>query len=394
MDEMFEMVDGHTDRAVIKVIGVGGGGGNTVNQMAQAGIEGVEFICANTDAQHLKKIRADTVLQIGADITRGLGAGANPEIGKQAAMDDRERIREVIEGADMLFITAGMGGGTGTGAAPVVAEVARELDILTVAVVTKPFPFELPKRMDVAKQGLEELGKFVDSLIVIPNEKLLTVFGKRNFLLQQAFKEANGVLQNAVKGIAELITRPGDINVDFADVRRVMSVRGMAMMGIGSGTGEDRARQAAETALASPLLEELNLTGARGILVNVTASADTLQLSEFQMVNELIADMGAEDVEVIIGTAFDEDMSDELRVTVVATGLGGSAQQVAESDKVRPLHRDSNGQTRYEELDKPTVMRRQAAAAGGGQSRRSFQDVDEVDMEYLDVPAFLRNQAD
>jgi len=393
MDEMFEMVDGHTDRAVIKVIGVGGGGGNTVNQMAQAGIEGVEFICANTDAQHLKKIRADTVLQIGADITRGLGAGANPEIGKQAAMDDRERIREVIEGADMVFITAGMGGGTGTGAAPVVAEVARELDILTVAVVTKPFPFELPKRMDVAKQGLEELGKFVDSLIVIPNEKLLTVFGKRNFLLQQAFKEANGVLQNAVKGIAELITRPGDINVDFADVRRVMSVRGMAMMGIGSGTGEDRARQAAETALASPLLEELNLTGARGILVNVTASADTLQLSEFQMVNELIADMGAEDVEVIIGTAFDADMSDELRVTVVATGLGGGVQQATESDKVRPLHRDNNGQTRYEELDKPTVMRRQAAA-GGGQSRRSFQDVDELDMEYLDVPAFLRNQAD
>lgn len=391
MDEMFEMVDGHTDRAVIKVIGVGGGGGNTVNQMAQAGIEGVEFICANTDAQHLKKIRADTLLQIGADITRGLGAGANPEIGKQAAMDDRERIREVIEGADMLFITAGMGGGTGTGAAPVVAEVARELDILTVAVVTKPFPFELPKRMDVAKQGLDELGKFVDSLIVIPNEKLLNVFGKRNFLLQQAFQEANGVLQNAVKGIAELITRPGDINVDFADVRRVMSVRGMAMMGIGAGNGEDRARKAAETALASPLLEELNLTGARGILVNVTASGDTLQLSEFQMVNELIADMGAEDVEVIIGTAFDEEMNDELRVTVVATGLGGTAQQ-ADSDKVRPLHRDNNGQPRYDELDKPTVMRRQAASAGS--SRRSFQEAEEMDMEYLDVPAFLRNQAD
>ncbi len=393
MDEMFEMVDGHTDRAVIKVIGVGGGGGNTVNQMAQAGIEGVEFICANTDAQHLKRVHADTVLQIGADITRGLGAGANPEIGKQAAMDDRERIREVIEGADMLFITAGMGGGTGTGAAPVVAEVARELDILTVAVVTKPFPFELPKRMKVAKQGLDELGKFVDSLIVIPNEKLLTVFGKRNFLLQQAFQQANGVLQNAVKGIAELITRPGDINVDFADVRRVMSVRGMAMMGIGSGTGEDRARQAAETALSSPLLEELNLTGARGILVNVTASAETLQLSEFQMVNELIADMGAEDVEVIIGTAFDDDMSDELRVTVVATGLGGGAeQQQPESEKVRPLHRDNNGGTRYEELDKPTVMRRQAAGAGGdGRQRR---DLDDMDMEYLDVPAFLRNQAD
>lgn len=387
MDELFEMVDGYTDRAVIKVIGIGGGGGNTVNQMVEAGIEGVEFICANTDAQHLKKCRADTVLQIGADITRGLGAGADPAVGKQAAVEDRERIREVIEGTDMLFITAGMGGGTGTGAAPVVAEVAREMDILTVAVVTKPFPFERSKRMQVAKQGLEDLGQFVDSLIVIPNEKLLTVLGKSTSL-KAAFTAANGVLQNAVQGIADLITRPGTMNVDFADVRRVMSQRGMAMMGIGAGTGEDRARKAAETALSSPLLEELNLTGAHGILVNVTASEESLEISEFQLVNEIIAEMGADDVEVIVGTAFDPEMGDELRVTVVATGLG-HPQATTESNVVRHLHRDSNGQPRYEELDKPTILRRQNAPR-----RAVHAEMEEMDMDYLDVPAFLRNQAD
>lgn len=385
MDELFEVVESQSENAVIKVIGVGGGGGNTVNQMVESGIQGVEFICANTDSQHLQRCNADTIVQIGANVTRGLGAGADPEVGKQAALEDRERLREVIEGTDMLFITAGMGGGTGTGAAPVVAEIAREMDILTVAVVTKPFPFERAKRMQVAKQGLDHLGQFVDSLIVIPNERLLTVLG-RSTSLKAAFKAANGVLQNAVQGIADLITRPGQINVDFADVRRVMSVRGMAMMGIGVGTGEDRARQAAETALSSPLLEELNLSGAHGLLVNVTAAEENLEISEFQLVNELISEMGSEDAEVIVGTAFDPDVGDELRVTVVATGLGEQAKR-GDASLVRQLNRDSNGQPRYEELDKPTIIRRQRAS-------RSVEELEDVDMEYLDVPAFLRNQAD
>lgn len=385
MDELFEVVESQSENAVIKVIGVGGGGGNTVNQMVESGIRGVEFICANTDSQHLQRCNADTIVQIGANVTRGLGAGADPEVGKQAALEDRERLREVIEGTDMLFITAGMGGGTGTGAAPVVAEIAHEMDILTVAVVTKPFPFERAKRMQVAKQGLDHLGQFVDSLIVIPNERLLTVLG-RSTSLKAAFRAANGVLQNAVQGIADLITRPGQINVDFADVRRVMSVRGMAMMGIGVGTGEDRARQAAETALSSPLLEELNLSGAHGLLVNVTAAEDNLEISEFQLVNELISEMGAEDAEVIVGTAFDPDVGDELRVTVVATGLGDQGKR-GDASLARQLHRDNNGQPRYEELDKPTIIRRQRA-------RRSVEELEDVDMEYLDVPAFLRNQAD
>jgi cell division protein FtsZ len=385
MDELFEVVDNQGDNAVIKVIGIGGGGSNTICQMVNSGISGVEFICANTDAQHLQGCRADTLVQLGANVTRGLGAGADPETGKQAALEDRERLREVIDGTDMLFITAGMGGGTGTGAAPVVAEIAREMDILTVAVVTKPFPFERNKRMQVAKEGLDYLGQFVDSLIVIPNERLLTTLG-RSTSLKSAFKAANGVLQNAVQGIADLITRPGQINVDFADVRKVMSVRGMAMMGIGVGTGENRAQQAAETALASPLLEELNLSGARGLLVNVTAAEENLEIAEFQMVNELIAEMGSEDAEVIVGTAFDPDVGDELRVTVVATGLGEQPKQNKVS-LVRQLQRDNNGEPRYEELEKPTVIRRQ-------RTENAVEQLDDSDMDYLDVPAFLRNQAD
>ncbi|WP_349255399.1 cell division protein FtsZ [Spectribacter acetivorans] len=383
MSEVFEFADERTDKAIIKVIGVGGGGSNTVNQMVNGGIEGVDFICANTDAQHLESCQADTLVQLGVNVTRGLGAGADPVIGRQAAEEDRDRIREAIEGADMLFITCGMGGGTGTGAAPVVAEIARELDILTLAVVTKPFPFERGKRMEIARQGIEQLQEYVDSLIVIPNEKLLTVLGKGT-TLRSAFKAANDVLHNAVQGISDLITRPGLINVDFADVRKVMSVQGMAMMGRATAVGDDRARQAAEAALASPLLDDLNLHGAEGLLVNVTGD-DNLSINEFQLVNEVVMEMTSENAEVIVGTAVDASMGDELCVTVVATGLGKQAQLTGR-DSIRALKRDTGGQVRYEELDTPTVIR---------QAPRQRHDQNAaVDMDYLDVPAFLRNQAD
>ncbi len=383
---MFELMDAYSQNAVIKVIGVGGGGGNAVRNMCQEGIDGVEFICANTDAQALKDNPARTVLQLGCNITKGLGAGADPDVGRQAAMEDRERIQEVIEGSDMLFITAGMGGGTGTGAAPVVAQVARELGILTVAVVTKPFPFEGKKRLSVAMEGIESLGKYVDSLITIPNEKLLTVMGKQASLLE-AFKSADRVLFNAVAGIAELITRPGLINVDFADVRTVMSEMGMAMMGAGRSSGETRAREAAEAALSSPLLEEINISGARGILVNVTAGMD-LSIGEFEEVGNTVKEVASEDATVVVGTVIDPDMSDELRVTVVATGIGGAREQ--EQPEKRPgmhvVERSSGGEIDYAELDRPTVMRKRAA---GDDTVGS-----DGDLEYLDVPAFLRRQAD
>ncbi|MEQ9562929.1 MAG: cell division protein FtsZ, partial [Woeseiaceae bacterium] len=322
---MFELMDAHSQSAVIKVIGVGGGGGNAVAHMVNSGIEGVDFICANTDAQALNSARVRTALQIGCNITKGLGAGADPDVGRQAAMEDRDRICEVIEGADMLFVTAGMGGGTGTGATPIVAQVAKELGILTVAVVTKPFLMEGRKRMAIADQGIAELGKYVDSLITIPNEKLLSVLGGETTLLD-AFRSANQVLQGAVQGIAELITRPGLINVDFADVRTVMAKMGMAMMGSGEASGEDRAREAAEAAISSPLLEDINLAGANGILVNVTAGMD-LSIGEFQEVGNTIKEFASDDATVVIGTVIDPDMKDTIRVTVVATGLGQSAAQ-------------------------------------------------------------------
>ena len=321
---MFELMDGYSQTAVIKVLGMGGGGGNAVAHMVRAGIEGVDFICANTDAQALKGAKVKTGLQIGCNITKGLGAGANPEVGRQAAMEDRDRIQEVIEGADMLFITAGLGGGTGTGAAPVVAQLAKEMGILTVAVVTKPFSMEGPKRMRVAEQGIAELGRFVDSLITIPNEKLLSVLGPNTTLLD-AFRAANEVLQGAVQGIAELITRPGLINVDFADVRTVMSEMGMAMMGSGVASGQDRARVAAEAAVSSPLLEDINLSGANGVLVNVTAGVD-LSIGEFQEVGDTVKQFASDDATVVIGTVIDPEMTDEIRVTVVATGLGSSCR--------------------------------------------------------------------
>ena len=382
---MFELMDAHSQSAVIKVIGVGGGGGNAVAHMVETGIEGVDFICANTDSQALKGSRVRTSLQIGCNITKGLGAGADPDIGRQAAMEDRDRIHEVIEGADMLFITAGMGGGTGTGAAPIVAQVAKELGILTVAVVTKPFQMEGAKRMQIADHGIGELGKYVDSLITIPNEKLLTVLGGDTTLLD-AFRSANQVLQGAVQGIAELITRPGLINVDFADVRTVMSEMGMAMMGSGMSSGEDRAREAAEAAASSPLLEDINLAGANGILVNVTAGMD-LSIGEFQEVGNTVKEYASDDATVVVGTVIDPDMTDRIRVTVVATGLGNQAAN-AESPMriVRRPAQQQQAEPNYQTLDKPTVQRQRAV--GDGLEGAGLQE------ELLDIPAFLRRQAD
>jgi cell division protein FtsZ len=384
---MFELMDTQVQSAVIKVIGVGGGGGNAVEHMVVSNIDGVDFICANTDAQALQKSKSRTVLQLGGSITKGLGAGANPEIGRQAAMEDRERIQEAIEGADMVFITAGMGGGTGTGAAPIVAQVAREMGILTVAVVTKPFPFEGKKRMDVALRGIEELRQYVDSLITIPNEKLLTVLGK-NVSLLSAFKSANDVLLGAVQGIAELITRPGMINVDFADVRTVMSEMGMAMMGTGSARGDNRATLAAQAAISSPLLEEINLSGARGILVNVTAGEDML-LSEFEEVGNAIREFASENATVVVGTVIDPEMDGELRVTVVATGLGGKPQAQAEPQPVKLVVNKPvvTGEVDYGQLDRPTVLRNQPEQTRAVKSH-------EGNLDYLDIPAFLRRQAD
>ena len=382
---MFELMDAHSQSAVIKVIGVGGGGGNAVGHMVDAGIEGVDFICANTDSQALKGSRVRTSLQIGCNITKGLGAGADPDIGRQAAMEDRDRIQEVIEGADKLFITAGMGGGTGTGAAPIVAQVAKELGILTVAVVTKPFQMEGGKRMQIADHGIGELGKYVDSLITIPNEKLLAVLGGETTLLD-AFRSANQVLQGAVQGIAELITRPGLINVDFADVRTVMSEMGMAMMGTGVSQGEDRAREAAEAAVSSPLLEDINLAGANGILVNVTAGMD-LSIGEFQEVGNTVKEFASDDATVVVGTVIDPEMTDRIRVTVVATGLG---QRAANSESpmriVRRAQAQAQSEPNYHTLDKPTVQRKRAV--GDGLEETGLQE------ELLDIPAFLRRQAD
>ena len=386
---MFELVDAVPQEAVIKVVGVGGCGGNAVDHMIAMGVEGVEFVCANTDAQALSRNRAKTLLQLGASVTKGLGAGANPEVGRQAAVEDRERIIELIEGADMLFLTAGMGGGTGTGAAPVVAEVARELGILTVAVVTKPFAFE-GKRLRVAQDGLEALTKHVDSLIVIPNEKLMQVLGEEVSMLD-AFKAANGVLHGAVAGIAEVINCPGMINVDFADVRTVMSEMGMAMMGSAIAAGAQRATAAAQQAVASPLLEDVNLAGARGVLVNITASA-SLKMKEVNDVMTTVRGFTAEDATVIVGTVIDEEMADNLRVTVVATGLGGGA---ASRSQPKPLTVVKTGTdlsvaaqaVDYGQLEAPAVMRRRNRESTVEAMRQSG-------VELLDIPAFLRKQAD
>ena len=385
---MFNMIETHEQNAVIKVIGVGGGGGNAISHMLTETIDGVEFIVANTDAQALKGSGAETILQIGGDITKGLGAGATPETGRLAALEDSQRISEALAGADMVFITAGMGGGTGTGAAPVIAELAKEQGILTVAVVTRPFGFEGSRRAKVAEMGIEALSQTVDSLIIVPNDKLLSELGPDVSLLN-AFKQANEVLRGAVQGIAELITRPGLINVDFADVRTVMSEMGMAMMGSASASGEDRASCAAESAVSSPFLEDINLAGARGILINITAGLD-MSIGEFEQVGNVVRQFASEDATVVIGTSLDPDSNGEMRVTVVATGLNRQ-QEKNEEPARQTLEVVSNSvpvQVDYAELDTPTNVRKAAAVA------EVALPLGEADLENLEIPAFLRRQAD
>lgn len=398
---MLELADKLPQSAVIKVVGVGGGGGNAVNHMIHNHIDGVEFICANTDAQALKNINARSVLQLGPGVTKGLGAGTNPEIGRQAALEDRERIQEVLNGADMVFITTGMGGGTGTGAAPIIAQVAKEMGILTVAVVTRPFPFEGKRRMQVADDGIATLAECVDSLIIIPNEKLLTILGKDASLLT-AFAKADDVLAGAVRGISDLMVHPGLMNVDFADVRTVMGEMGMAMMGSGSASGSNRVHDAIELAIHNPLLEDINLQGARGILVNVAASSD-LTLGEYAAVGDVINSFASEDANVKIGTVIDPDLGDELRVTVVATGLSVRSDKPLKAVEVPvqpvavPVAAVVNSSQQaprpvevidYRKYDTPTNQR-QSYGAGSSAGRNNPGD-----LEFLDIPAFLRRQAD
>ncbi len=385
---MFELIENAPQSAVIKVVGVGGGGGNAVEHMVKRQIEGVDFICANTDAQALQNLTAKTLLQLGSELTHGLGAGANPDMGKNAALEDKDRIAEALAGADMVFITAGMGGGTGTGAAPIVAEIAKDLGILTVAVVTRPFSFEGRKRMQIAVAGIEELSRYVDSLITIPNERLLTIMGEDTPLLE-AFGAVDDVLLGAVQGIADLIIRPGMINVDFADVRTVMSEMGMAMMGTGRAEGENRAREAAESAIRSPLLEDVDFNGARGILVNIAAGVD-ISLGEFSEVGSTVEEFSSDNATVVIGTVIDPDMGNELKVTVVATGLGD--QQQEGTRKLAPEVKRKiagDGAVDYNDLDRPTVIRNKAM-----EGRENTDLKDGKDLEYLDIPAFLRRQAD
>lgn len=396
---MFELIQSQQDNsAVIKVIGVGGGGGNAVEHMVAENIDGVEFICANTDAQALKGSSAKIHIQLGEELTKGLGAGANPEIGRGAAEEDRDRIREIISGADMIFITAGMGGGTGTGAAPVVAEIAKELGILTVAIVTKPFSFEGKQRALSADEGIRRLAEHVDSLITIPNNKLLSVLGK-NISLVNAFKAANNVLLGAVKGISDLITKPGLINVDFADVRTVMSEMGMAMMGTGIASGKQRARQAAEAAIASPLLEDVNFTGAKGILVNITAGLD-MSIGEFEEVGDVVKEFISDDATVVVGTVIDPEMSDEMRVTVIVTGLGEARQRYATNNNTSNTQQGrarlietqrSDGSYDYQHLERPAVIRKQAQGASVASPVKTTQE-GIPDVDYLDIPAFLRRK--
>ena len=383
----YELMDLGLENAVIKVIGVGGGGGNAVDHMVVSDIEGVEFVCANTDAQALRRLEVDTVIQLGAELTRGLGAGTNPEVGREAAEENTDIIRDVLEGANMLFLTAGMGGGTGTGAIPVIAEIAKELNILTVAVVTKPFDFEGTQKKKVAEVGIAELEKHVDSLIIIPNQKLLPVLGA-NVSMKKAFSGANDVLLDAVQGITELITSPGMINVDFADVKTVMSNMGAAIMGSGIASGENRARVAAEKAIACPLLEDINLQGARGILVNISAA--DMGISEFDEVGNIVHAFASDEAIIKIGTAIDESLGDEIKVTVVATGMGSTQKTVsAPIQLVTPMPATGNDYARF---DTPPAARKNQESK---ETRFGVQPKNNsADMDYLDIPAFLRRQAD
>lgn len=380
---MFELMEPPSDEAVIKVIGVGGGGGNAVEYMVTQTIEGVEFIAMNTDAQALKKSTAAVKIQIGTELTKGLGAGADPNVGRDAAHEDREKIRQALDGADMVFITAGMGGGTGTGAAPEVAKLAKDMGILTVAVVTKPFPFEGKKRLDFANQGIDELSNYVDSLITIPNEKLLKVMGKGTPLLQ-AFSAANDVLKGSVQGIAELITRTGLVNVDFADVKTVMSEMGTAMMGSGIGRGEDRAEEAAELAIACPLLEDIDLSGARGILVNITAGLD-FAIDEYEIIGNAVKAFASENATVVVGTVIDPELEDEIRVTVVATGIGADRKP-----DISLVKNESGLPSRESSVSSDN---RPAGGVEGSQAVK-LDEEQSGELEYLDIPAFLRRQAD
>lgn len=409
---MFELSEVNPQNAIIKVVGVGGGGGNAVEHMMAASIEGVEFICANTDIQALRKSSANTIIQLGEEITRGLGAGADPDVGRRSAEEDRERIKEVLAGADMVFITAGMGGGTGTGAAPIFAQIAKELGILTVAVITKPFTFEGKVRMAAADVGIANLSQYVDSLITIPNNKLLSVLGK-NVTLVNAFRAANDVLRGAVQGIAELITRPGLINVDFADVRTVMSEMGMAMMGTGVASGENRARIAAEAAISSPLLEDVDMSGARGVLVNITAGMD-MSIGEFEEVGEAVKNITSEGATVVVGTVIDPELRDEVRVTVIVTGLGrkqSAGTTTTTTTRISEPVRMENNSVDYNYLDKPAVMRKHgnavpsyatsqaAPVAPSAPAQPSFSTPVKPatptvnhELDYLDIPAFLRRK--
>ena len=383
----YELMDLGLENAVIKVIGVGGGGGNAVDHMVVSEIEGVEFVCANTDAQALRRLEVDTVIQLGAELTRGLGAGTNPEVGREAAEENKDIIQDVLEGTNMLFLTAGMGGGTGTGAIPVIAEIAKELNILTVAVVTKPFDFEGTKKKLVAEAGIAELERHVDSLIIIPNQKLLPVLGA-NVSMNKAFSAANDVLLDAVQGITELITSPGLINVDFADVKTVMSSMGAAIMGTGIASGENRARVAAEKAIACPLLEDINLQGARGILVNISAA--DMGISEFDEVGNIVHAFASDEAIIKIGTAIDEDLGDEIKVTVVATGMGGPQKVVNNTIRIVPPATATG--TDYSGYDAPPETRKTPETK---ETRFGVQPKNNsADMEYLDIPAFLRRQAD
>lgn len=395
---MFEIMDTHSDEAVIKVIGVGGGGGNAVEHMVKHNIEGVEFVVTNTDAQALRKSSAGSTIQLGRDVTKGLGAGANPEVGRLAAEEDQENIRAAIRGCDMIFIAAGMGGGTGTGAAPVVARIAREEGILTVAVVTKPFPFEGKKRMAYAEQGIAELAKYVDSLITIPNEKLLKVLGRGTSLLD-AFAAANNVLLGAVQGIAELITRPGLINVDFADVKTVMSEMGNAMMGTGVASGEDRAEEAAEAAVASPLLEDIDLAGARGVLVNITAGMD-MSIEEFETVGNHVKAYASDNATVVVGAVIDPEMSNELRVTVVATGIGAERKpDIQLVSKPAPRPEPVAIEPRHDYYAEEAAPMTHTTSSKSNvvpvaQQQATPAPAPKNELDYLDIPAFLRKQAD
>jgi len=380
----WEIVEEISGNASIKVVGVGGGGGNAVQHMVDVGIEGADFISINTDKQALDKNDAGTKLVLGMDITDGLGAGANPQVGREAALEDRDKLRDMLKGTDMVFVTAGMGGGTGTGAAPIVAQVAKELGILTVAVVTKPFELEGSKRMKIAQEGIKELIEEVDSLITIPNQKLLEVLGEDCSMLE-AFKQANDVLAGAVRGISDIIIKPGLINVDFADVKTVMSEKGTAMMGTGSASGPDRARIAAEQAVASKLLEDISLQDAKGVLVNITAGPE-LSLGEIKAVGDCISDFASDEAIIVTGTVLDENKGNDLVVTVIATGLSSSLQSIPQASRQasilserKPLPLSDAARKMLE--NPPEVI-----------NKISKEEISDDD--YLDIPSFVRKQLD